>query len=330
MPTVAEILEQTGFTKEQIAALDPKLVTTFSGIMTDAEQKQAAAVTAAAKAAADAQSASETLAKTELERRSLNEFYETKVVTGLTGWEEEQKKLRTEAANSAALAAFYEAQNKAARDAGFIAAEAPKFTPAAVDPNAARDGQGRFVANAPGGTPGSPSFIDANQIAGKIGDVAGLISDIQWKHQTLYGKPLPMAPSELIRQADAQKLSPMDFAARQFGFAAREAELSQQERKAHDDAIATAAVAAAETAHKAEIEKMRKDQADKDRARAEGGGNNPEVRAAPGSSKFTEVRKAVQEGTRPDPLKMTDAQRRQATRQSIHAEIEQSDTAAVA
>ena len=56
MPTVAEILEQTGFTKEQIAALDPKLVTTFSGIMTDAEQKPSCRRTAAAKAAADAQS----------------------------------------------------------------------------------------------------------------------------------------------------------------------------------------------------------------------------------------------------------------------------------
>jgi hypothetical protein len=330
MPTVTEILEQTGFTKEQIAALDPKLVTTFSGIMTDAEQKQAAAVAAAAKAEADRQAAAETLDKTQLERRSLNEFYETKVVTGLTGWEEEQKKLRTEAANAQALAAFYEAQNKSARDAGFIAAEAPKFTPAAVDPNAGRDGQGRFVAGAPGGTPGSPSFIDPNVIAGKIGDVAGIISDIQWKHNTLFGRPLPMAPSELIRQADAVKLSPMDYAARQFGFAAREAEMSAQEKAAHDKAIADAAVAARDAEHKAEIEKIRKEQADKDRQRAEGGGNNPEVRAAPGSSEFAEVRKAVQEGARPDPLKLTDAQRRQATRQAIHSEIQENETAAVA
>ena len=41
--TVQEALQKSGFTSEQISALDPKLITIFSGIQTEADQAAAKA-----------------------------------------------------------------------------------------------------------------------------------------------------------------------------------------------------------------------------------------------------------------------------------------------
>ena len=324
MATVQEILLASGLTQEQINALDAKAVSAFSGVLTTAEQQRTEATQAAAQAERDRQAAKAAQDAAELAQRSNIDFYENSIVPGLTGWEAEKKALETKAANEAALAAFYKAQNEGARSAGFIPTDAPAFTPSAEQP---RNASGQYVSGAPGSTPGSPTFMDPSQIAGRIGDVAGAITDIQWKFQTLYGKPLPVAPSELIRQADAQKLSPMDYAARSFNFVAREKEIAEKAKQDHDAAIASAAIAEKEKEWKAEREKLLADQAAKERLRAEQVGSNPEIRQAPGSSRFAEVARAVKEGTLPDPLKMTDAQRRSATRQQIHSEIAERETA---
>lgn len=326
--TVQEILKQTGFTDEQIAALDARAITAFTGVMTTAELAQQAAVQAAAKAEADRVAAQAALDNAELVKRSNTEFYETKVIPGLTGWEAEQTRLLTEKANADALAAFYKAQNDSARTAGFVPADAPAFTPAA-GAQPPRNPAGQYVAGGNQGTPGSPSFqLDPNQIAGRIGDVAGSISDLQWKYQQLYGQPLPIAPSQLIAEADQQKLSPTDYAARKFNFAARETELAAQRKAADDDKLRKEEAARVTAEFEAKIKTMQDEQTAKDRARAEQVGNNPDVRQAPGASKFAEITRAVKAGERPDPLSMTDAQRRAATRQQIHAEI--SENAAVA
>lgn len=336
MATVAEVLRKSGWTEDQINALDAKALAGFNGILTTAEQSKVeaqqaaqkaeterqAAVTAAAQAEKDRQAAKVAQDAAELAQRSNREFYDTEIVPGLTGWEAEKKALETKAANDAALAAFYKAQNEGARGAGFIAADAPVFTPPATPPLVApRAPNGQYVAGAPGSTPGSPVFLDPNQIASRIGDVAGTISDIQWKYQTLHGKPLPIAPSELIRQADAVKLSPMDYASRTFNFAQREQEIAAKASQDHDAAVSAAAIAAKETEWKAEREKLIAEHTAKERLRAEQVGSNPDVRQAPGSARFADVARAVKEGTLPDPLKMTDAQRRAATRTQIHQEI---------
>ncbi len=333
MPTVKEILRASGLSESQIDALDAKAMSGFTGILDTAEKSKLEAQTAAQKAEQDRQAAAAAQAQAEKDRqaakaaqekaefdvRANREFYENEVVPGLTGWEAEKKALETKAANEAALAAFYKAQNDGARGAGFIPTDAPVFTPPAATPP--RVGNGQYVANAPGSTPGSPTFMDPNQIAGKIGDVAGAITDIQWKYQALHGKPLPIAPSELIRQADALKLSPMDYASRTFNFVAREQELAEKAKQEHDAAVGAAAVAAKEVEWKEREAKLIADHAAKERLRAEQIGSNPDVRQAPGSSRFAEVARAVKEGTLPDPLKMTDAQRRAATRTQIHQEI---------
>lgn len=324
MPTVAEILKQTGFTDQQIADLDPKAITAFSGVLSTAEQERAQAqalATAAEQARAAAVAAQE---RTELEKRSNIEFYETKIIPGLTGWEEEQKRLISEAANEKAFAAFYKAQNEAARNGGFVPAEAPQFTPnvPAVQP---RNPQGQYVPGAPGGTPGSPTFT-MEQVRDGIGQTMGTITDVMWEYEKLHGNKMPISPTELVREAEAVKLDPKAYAERKFNFAQKREEIRIADAKKHDESIAAAARLEEETKWKAELDKVRAEQTAKERKMAEGLGNNPEIRQAPGASRFSEVRKAVAEGTRPDPLKMTDAARRQATRQMIHSEISDRET----
>lgn len=342
MPTLAEILQQTGFTKEQIEALDPKLSTALTGYMSSAEQKEKEAVAAAAKAEADRKAAEESARQAEalkaaakaaqdaaeLEKRSNVEFYETKVMPGLLGFEEEKKQIELARINAASEATFYKNQVEELKKAGLLPSSSPNFvmptnTPGNDNNNQNRDGQGRFVA----GNSGSPTFVNPAEIAGKIGDVAGTITDIQWKYSTLFGKPLPIAPSQLIAQADAQKLSPMDYAARTFGFAQKEQEMAQAAAAAHDEQVKAAAIAARDAEHKAEIEKMRAEaEAERKKLAERMMGNNPDVKVAT-TAKIAEVARAVKAGERKDPLKMTDAERRAATRNAIHQEIAARETA---
>lgn len=268
MTTVADVLRQSGLSESEIARIDASAIAAFSNVLSTAEQAQRAA---------------------ELAGRANTEFYETKIVPALTSWEAEQEQLEAERSRAVKEAAYFKA---AAQAAGIIPG----------DEN--RDSSGRFVAGVPGSTPGSPTLLDPTQIAGRIGDVAGVISDIQWKYSTLFGKPLPVAPSELIKQADANGVDPATFAARKFNFSQREQELAKQAHQAEIDAATKMAVEA------------------NDRKWAERTGSNPDVRQAPGASKYAEVQRAVRAGSMPDPLKLTDQQRRNVTRQAIHKEID--------
>jgi hypothetical protein len=131
----------------------------------------------------------------------------------------------------------------------------------------------------------------------------GLIADIQWEHQHLFGKPLPISPTQLIAQADAVKLDPKTFASRTFNFDARRQELQKQEQEAHDNKIRADAVA------------------DNDRKWAEKIGSNPDIRRPMENARMTEVARAARTNPNLDPLNMNDAQRRAQTAQMIRAEI---------
>ena len=161
VPTLAEVLKQSGWTQAQIDALDAQaqtgLTNFVTGIYQTAEQKEQAAAESAKKAEEERVAAKAAQDAAELAQRANKEFYDTTIMPSLTGWEDKEKALQTEIANANARAAFYEAQNKGAKDGGFIAADAPGFVaPVAGTPG--RDGQGKFVAGGPGGTPGSPTF----------------------------------------------------------------------------------------------------------------------------------------------------------------------------
>jgi len=153
--TIQEALAQSGFTSDEIAALDAKKLAAFGSVLTNAEQKESAAKDAVAKAEADLAAAKAAQEAAELAGRANREFYDGTIVPSLNGWEAQEQALKQEVTNAKALAAFYETQAKEAKSAGFIAADAPTFTPAAVVVPA-KGPDGRFVAGG-GGTPGSPT-----------------------------------------------------------------------------------------------------------------------------------------------------------------------------
>jgi hypothetical protein len=264
--TVEEVLKQSGFTDEQIRELEPRAITAFGGVLSQAER----------------------------ERQANVDFYENSIVPSLTGWEEEKTRLDGERARLAAEAAFYRTQAEQARQSGFIPADAPGYVP--------RDGQGRYVAGAPGGTPGSPQFFDVKQVYERAGDAIGTLTDIQWEHQRLFGQPLPISPSELVRKADAVKLDPRTYAARTFNWDAKQQEIAAKQQADHDDKI------------RREAEQAR------DKVWAEKVGSNPDVRMGQ-DSRFGSSVRAQKQGLIPDPLSLTESQRQAATRAQIRAEL---------
>jgi hypothetical protein len=323
-PTLAEVLLKSGWTQAQIEALDANSRTGLndyvSGIYATAEQKETGAKQAAEKAEADrkAAEASQAAAKAaqdaaELAKRSTDEFWTTTYPPALAAMEAEKAKLAKEAADSRAEAAYYKAQRESYLGTlGIKPEDAPAFAPAGTPPPD------------PNKTPGTPTFVDPNVIISRVGDGMNTISDIAWKYQTLYGgQTLPIAPSELIKQADAVKLSPMEYASRTFKFAEKEAERVQAARKAEIDAATAIAVAAKDESHKAELKKIQDEFSAKERQRLEQGGSNPDVKMPPGSAKFADVRRAVAAGERKDPTRMTQQERRQTSLENIHKALEE-------
>lgn len=334
MPTVKEILKASGFTDEKIAEMDAAAMTAFGNVLTEAQTERTSATAAQAKADADFKAATEAVAKAEKERkdaiaareeaqlaqRSNVEFYEQKIVPGLTSWEEEKTRLENERVQALSQAAFYKTQNDGAKSSGFIPADAPGYVPPATN-EPKRDANGQYVAGG-GGTPGSPTFVDPKDIYKRAGDGMTMLTDINWRHQQLYGTPLPIAPSQLIAEADAQKLDPKAYAEKRFSFAQREQELAAQRQAERDTKLQADATAAANAAADERMKTREAEFAVKEKQLSERAGNNPDVRTPAGSSKYAEIKRAVETGERPNPLKMTDAQRRAATQKAIHSEIE--------
>lgn len=314
--TVEEVLRQSGFTEEQIKALDPKAISAFSGVLSTAEKERHEATTARDAA--------------ELAQRSNVDFYENKIAPSLTAWEEEKQRYENDRARAAAEAAFYRTQAEEAKKGGFIATDAPGFdVNKFVPPNPGvqpRDGQGRYVANVPGSTPGSPTFFDVNRVYERAGDAVSILTDIQWEHQRLFNQPLPISPSELVKQADAVKLDPKTYAARTFNWDARRLQMRDEEEKQKASKIAAEAVAPWEAKVKEIEEKGKKDLAENDRKWAERAGSNPDIRpSAP--SKYSDINRGIRENTIPDPLALNETQRRQLTSQMIRKDIAESQVA---
>ena len=191
--------------------------------------------------------------------------------------------------------------------------DAPVFTPPAatipaVDPNK---------------TPGTPTFT-INQVRDELGNSLGTVANIQWEYRNLYGREMPISPTELLRQSEANKFKdPATYANSIFKFAEKREEIRQAEAKAHDDAIAAAAVAAKDESHKLELKKITDEFSAKERLRAEQAGSNPDTKLPPGSSKFSDLRRAQQAGERKDPTKMTPQERRQTSLDNIHKALEE-------
>jgi hypothetical protein len=284
--TVEEVLRESGFTDEQIRAMEPKAITAFSGVLNEAQQARDAA---------------------ELAQRSYTDFYESRIVPSLTAWDEERARIDNEMAASRAEAAFYRTQAEEAKKVGFISADAPSF-------QQPRDNSGRYVANAPGGTPGSPTFTGGGANAESIDQRLGTgLSNIGWAMQTYQrlneGAFLPDSFDKLAEEAATQRMPFRDYVSRKYDFAGREAALAKAQQEQHDQKIRADAVAA------------------NDRKWAERVGSNPDIRR-PVESRFADAAKAQRAGLRPDPLAMNETDRRKATTQAIRRDLTEGDGAA--
>lgn len=99
MPTVDEVLRQSGFSDDEISRLDHRAITGFGNILTESLNAQERA---------------------ETERLANAQFYEDKIVPALAGWELEKQQLEGEKARMQAEAKFY---REGARAAGISIAD---------------------------------------------------------------------------------------------------------------------------------------------------------------------------------------------------------------
>jgi hypothetical protein len=268
MPTVAEVLKSAGMTDEQIAAMDAKAVEGFTTVLSSAEQERLAAETA---------------------QRAANELFEKQITPALNEWGNKE-------ANLVAERDYFKRLAEGAKNGGFIA-DVPPFQP--NNPNPRDPNNGRYVPNA---VPGSP---DISQFRTEVGNALGMVADLQWNYQKLFGSGMPDSPTSLGEEAARNRMNIADWAAQKYKFDDRRRQLAQEESQKREEAI-----------RKEEREKTT-------RELSERYGSNPNVRQGQ-VSQFSELKKGVTEGTRVDPLKMTPAERKAATATSIRRDLDTS------
>jgi hypothetical protein len=323
MITLAEVLLKSGWTQEQIDALDAKAKTGLTdwatGIETSAAEKERLATEAAVKAEADRKTAEAqaAAAKTaqeaaELAQRSTDDFWKQTYNPGVAAWEAERTKLAKAAADKAAEAAFYKTQRTSYLDTlGIKPEDAPVFTPAAP------------VVVVPPVTPGTPTFT-INDAKNEIGTALGTVANIQWEYQTLYGSPMPISPTALLAQAEANKFKdPATYANQLWKFSEKRAEIAKAKYQSELDAAAKVASDAKDAEWKAKSDAREAEIAAQMRKIAEGQGSNGDVKTPPGSAKFSELQRQQKSGERKDPTRMTLAERRQTSLDNIHKAVEE-------
>jgi len=215
MSTVREILQQTGLTDEQIAALDGKVVSSFSAVLSTAENERLAA--AQQREAA------------EIAKRSNEKFYDESIAPALNSWAAEK-------ANYDGQLSYYKSQLESAKASGLEFAEPPEQS---------RDGQGRYVSGAPGSVPGSPTFTREDVTK----QLSNGISNVGWAMQThmkLTGEVLPDSFDDLDREATNSRLPFREYVARKYDFEGRQKAMLQKAEQEHDERIRAEAVAASD------------------------------------------------------------------------------------
>ncbi len=271
--TVAEVLKETGWSDDDIKGFDQAKMEGLTRIVSSANEAQE---------------------KGELALRAQREEYDRTIAPALANWADRDTVLSTKLAAAEAFIGKV-------KDSGYLPKEILDALPTAGSP-APRAADGKFVAGA-GTTPGSPGFVDIKkELSTDLGNAFSFAADTQWNYRRLHGKEMPDSPTALIREASANRMSPAEWAAKKYDFAARESTIKAEEAKKHDDAIRKEA---REASDKEWSEKI---------------GNNPNVRI-PRESEFSSVSKAVAEGKRQDPLKMTPEQRKANTHANIQKEF---------
>lgn len=270
MPTVAEILRASGMSDTEIAAIDARVLTGVTQVLNTAQQDREAA---------------------ELAQRAQREMYDTKVAPALDAWGNEKVSLEAERN-------FYKTQAEGARAAGFLPKDAPGYVaPTNPDPNAARGGDGRFVANG-GVVPGSPSYMTKQEGMSAVSNATWFVTE----HMRLHNAPPPDDIETLAVEAERNHLSFRDYVAKKYNFQARKDEIVAARQKERDDKIIAETIVA------------------RDKHWAERGGNNPNVRTGT-ESQFTNLKAGVDSKSIKDPLSMSKGERHAQTSQLIQKEI---------
>lgn len=327
MATVAEILKSSGWSDAEIQALDARAITAFSGVLTTAEQAQADAVAKAAKAEQDYQAAKAAKEAAELQGRANTEFWNDTVNPNLTEWDAKLKAADTARANAEAAAAFYKTQNEAARTSGFVPTDAPAFTAPAAPVIPTRAPNGQYVPNAPGSTPGSPTFT-MEDVDRRLGNG---ISNIGWAMQEYQrltgGQFLPDSLDKLSDEATQNKLPFKDYVSRKYNFPGKQQEITQRLQQDHDAKVAAERDAVKDAEWKAKLAERETEFAAKEKTWAERNANNPDQRVVV-SSRIPELQRKVETKDLPDPLLMNENQRRANTAKMIRDTISEKDHAA--
>jgi hypothetical protein len=211
MPTVAEVLKQSGYTDAEIAALDARILSGVTQVLTVAEQ--------ADKSAREAREAAE------LADRSQRDLYANKIVPALNDWGSEKATLE-------AQVAFYKTQAESAKGAGFIPKDAPGYVPPANQPG--RNADGTYVANA-NSVPGSPAYMTKAEAISAVSNATHVMNE----HMRLYGSPLPDDVETLVNEAAAQRMDFRQYAAKKYNFDGKKAEITAaREKEARDKLVA--------------------------------------------------------------------------------------------
>jgi hypothetical protein len=188
MPTVQEILKQTGWSDEDIAAVPQEKLAGFTQILSTSEQMQQQA---------------------ELAKRATNDMLANEINPKLDAWGNEEARLKAEIA-------FYKAQAESGKAAGFIPADAPGYTPQQPERNA----QGQFVSGQ-NPVPGSPVYITPAQAVKLQNESMWLMAE----HMRLHGQPVPDDLETLMREADAQHMPFRQYVGQKYQFDAKRKEI---------------------------------------------------------------------------------------------------------
>lgn len=220
--------------------------------------------------------------KAELAQRAVKEEFDNNINPALNAWGNEKTQLE-------AQVEFYKKQLEGAKASGFLPAEAPTTPPAAV-----RAEDGKFVA----GKTGSPQYITPQDFY----TGATNIFKVQNEYFRLFGGPIPDDVDALVREAAEARLPLVQYAEKKYDFQKKRDERAAAEKAKERQAIV----------------KETEDRVLKEVAERSGsnGNLNPAV-----ASQFSSVRKGVEAGKLPDPLKLSKEDRHLATQRQIQSEI---------
>lgn len=224
MATWQEILKAKGKTDAEIQQIAAAVGT--SGALFDEIIANAASQTTAAESK---------LAEATQKENKINQFWKDEATPQIND-------AFSKVSQAQAEAAFYRTQAEEAKKLGFIAKDAPGFTPNPnpnPSPNPNPNPTPTFTpgANPVPGSPGAPQYMTTAQASAALAGAAYLMTE----HQRLFGEPLPDLEA-LMTEANKTGTKARDVWEKKYNVEAKRTEIAAAAQKAHDDKVAKDAV----------------------------------------------------------------------------------------